>query len=227
MLILHTPRGKVTVAKGNIHTIHQDLRGRMTYVTKDLIGIPFKKINGHKVKTLEEAFKLISEYADETGIQPIDIHISEEDEKEVQEMYQRWHEKAEEAKKEYAALTQEERDNLWPVVKDLQKYDGLTLTLTITSEDGVTKTYKSDQHRLKENENGNLKDKVLYFNYHPNRRAKVGPIPIKAINGIPVTSAKQGIEIIKDDSKPFNRLKNLTIRTINKLKNYIKRRINK
>ena len=223
MLILHTPRGKVTVAKGNIHTIHQDLRGRMTYVTKDLIGIPFKKINGHKVKTLEEAFKLISEYADETGIQPIDIHISEEDEKEVQEMYQRWHEKAEEAKKEYAALTQEERDNLWPVVKDLQKYDGLTLTLTITSEDGVTKTYKSDQHRLKENENCNLKDKVLYFNYHPNRRAKVGPIPIKAINGIHVTSAKQGMDIIKDASKPFNRLKNLTIRTINKLKN--KRRI--
>ena len=204
MLILHTPRGKVTVAKGNIRTIHQDLLGRMTYVTQDLIGIPFKKINGHKVKTLEEAFKLISEYADETGLQPIDIQITEEDEKVVQEVYKRWNEKAEKARQEYAALTQEARQEyaaltqLWPVVKDLQKYDGLTLTLTITGEDGITKTYKSDQHRLKENENGDLKDKVLYFNYHPNRRAKLEPI---------------------------NRLKNSTKRTFNKLKNYIKRRI--
>ena len=96
MLILHTPKGKIPVAKDNIHTIHEEDKGpflkpRLIYVTRDLIGIPFTKING------------------------------------------------------------------------------------------------------------------------------------KAINGIPVTSAKQGMEVIKDASKPFNRIKNSTIRTFNKLK--IKRRI--
>ena len=210
MLISHTPKGKIPVARGNIHTIHQDLRGRMTYVTKDLIGIPFKKINGQKVKTMEEALKLIDEYADDSGIKPIDTQLTEEDEKTVQEMYRRWNEKAKEARKENESLTQEERDNLWPILKDLQKYEGLTLSLTITHEDGHKQVYKSNKHRLKENKTGNLKGKILYFNYPTNQKA----IPIKEINGIPVTSAKQGMEIIEKASKPFNRLKNTIKRRI-------------
>ena len=46
MLILNTPDGDVAIAKGNIHTIHQEYPRGYTYIAKDMRGFPFKRING-------------------------------------------------------------------------------------------------------------------------------------------------------------------------------------
>lgn len=51
MLILNTPDGDVAIAKGNIHTIHQEYPRDYTYIAKDMRGFPFKRINGIKVKS--------------------------------------------------------------------------------------------------------------------------------------------------------------------------------
>ena len=35
MLILNTPKGDITIAKGNIHTIHADYEDGFIYITED------------------------------------------------------------------------------------------------------------------------------------------------------------------------------------------------
>ena len=78
MLILNTPTGDVAIAKGNIHAINQDYDGYI-YVTKDMAGYPFRRINGIKVKDIDHAYALVEQYADDNGEQPIDyIAVSDE-----------------------------------------------------------------------------------------------------------------------------------------------------
>ena len=83
MLIRHTPKGEIPIAKDNIHTIHEEDRGpflkpRLIYVTRDLIGIPFTKINGKRVKDVWEAIELIGKYADDEGLKSIDQILTPE-----------------------------------------------------------------------------------------------------------------------------------------------------
>jgi hypothetical protein len=79
MLILNTQKGDVTIAKGNIHAINQDYYDGYIYVTKDMVGYPFRRINGIKVKDIDHAYALVEQYADENGEQHIDyIAVSDE-----------------------------------------------------------------------------------------------------------------------------------------------------
>ena len=79
MLILNTPDGDFAIAKGNIHAINQDYYNGYIYVTKDMAGYPFRRINGLKVKDIDHAYALVEQYADENGEQPIDyIAVSDE-----------------------------------------------------------------------------------------------------------------------------------------------------
>ena len=78
MLILNTPKGDISIAKGNIHTIHADYDEGFIYVTEDFIGYPFRSINGIKVKDQIHALQLVNEFADENGETAIDFPVSEE-----------------------------------------------------------------------------------------------------------------------------------------------------
>ena len=51
MLILNTPDGDVAIAKGNIHTIHQEYPRGYTYIAKDMRGFPFKRTTESRLKT--------------------------------------------------------------------------------------------------------------------------------------------------------------------------------
>lgn len=247
MLILHTPKGKIPIAKDNIHTIHEEDRGpflkpRLIYVTRDLIGIPFTKINGKRVKDVWEALELIGKYADDEGLKAIDQILTPEqfDEYFIKPLREETEQKQEtelqqEPKQEPKQETKPEQETnqetkpsnfkpiIWPKkIFEEQYIVKIPYSLLLTTKSDKLRLVKNNIHILQEDK----QNQVYYIDndfdgrYHSYKE----PIPIKAINGILVTSAKQSMEIIKDASKPFNRLKNSTKRTFNKLKNDIKRR---
>lgn len=219
MLILHTPKGKIPIAKDNIHTIHEEDRGpflkpHLIYVTRDLKGIHFTKINGKRVKDVWEAIELIGKYADDEGLKSIDQILTPEqfDEYFIKPLREETKPKPKQETKPSNFKT-----IIWPkkIFEELHTVK-LPYTLLLTTNPDKLRLVKNNIHILQEDE----RNQVYYIDndfdgrYHSYKE----PIPIKAINGIPVTSAKQGIEIIKDASKPVNRLKNSTKRTFNKLK---------
>lgn len=108
MLILNTPDGDVAIAKGNIHTIHQEYPRGYTYITKDIASYPFRSINGIKVKNIDHAYELVKKFADENGEQPMEIDVGEETERWSKQLTDRLNAKAEEARKKLKPMTDEE-----------------------------------------------------------------------------------------------------------------------
>ena len=78
MLILNTSKGNITIAKGNIHTIHADYEDGFIYITEDLKAYPFRSINSIIVKDQIHALELVNEFADENGEIAIGLLLSEE-----------------------------------------------------------------------------------------------------------------------------------------------------
>ena len=177
------------------------------------------------------------EYADDEGLKSIDQILTPEqfDEYFIKPLREETEQKQEtESQQEPTQETQQETEPkqetkpsnfepiIWPkAIFEEQHIVKIPYSLLLTTNSDKLRLVKNNIHILREDEKNQVYYIVneFYGKFHKLRE----PIPIKAINGIPVTSAKQGMEIIKDASKPFNRLKNLTIRTFNKLKN--KRRI--
>ena len=118
MLILNTPDGDVAIAKGNIHTIHQEYPRGYTYVAKDMRGFPFKRINGIKVKNIDHAYELVKKFADENGEQPMEIEVGEETERWSKQLTDRLNAKAEEARKKLKPMTDEEYAEAVRVLKE-------------------------------------------------------------------------------------------------------------
>ena len=124
MLILNTPDGDFTIAKGNIHTIQEDYDVGYYYVTKDIASYPFRSINGIKVKDIDHAYELVDKYADENGEQPIELELDEETERISKELTDRFNAKAEEARKKLKPITDEE----YAEALRLMKTTGLVIT---------------------------------------------------------------------------------------------------
>lgn len=118
MLILNTPKGDVAIAKGNIHTIHQEYPRGYTYIAKDMRGFPFKRINGIKVKNIDHAYELVKKFADENGEQPMEIEVGEETERLSKQLTDRLNAKAEEARKKLKPMTDEEYAEAVRVLKE-------------------------------------------------------------------------------------------------------------
>ena len=113
MLILNTPDGDFTIAKGNIHTIQEDYDVGYYYVTKDIASYPFRSINGIAVKDIDHAYELVDKYADENGEQPIEIEIFSEKAKRLsKQLTDRLNTKAEEARKKLKPMTDEEYEEV-------------------------------------------------------------------------------------------------------------------
>lgn len=118
MLILNTPDGDVAIAKGNIHTIHQEYPRGYTYIAKDMRGFPFKRINGIKVKNIDHAYELVKKFADENGEQPMEIDVGEETERWSKQLTDRLNAKAEDARKKMKPMTDEEYAEAVRVLKE-------------------------------------------------------------------------------------------------------------
>ena len=110
MLILNTPKGDFAIAKGNIHTIHQDYYQGYIYVTKDMACYPFRRINGIKVKDIDHALELVDEYADDNGEQPLEIEADEETKEILRPLHERWREKLERTEQKLKPLSEEVRE---------------------------------------------------------------------------------------------------------------------
>lgn len=124
MLILNTPDGDVAIAKGNIHTIHQEYPRGYTYIAKDIASYPFRSINGIKVKNIDHAYELVKKFADENGEQPMEIDVGEETERWSKQLTDRFNAKAEEARKKLKPITDEE----YAEALRLMKTTGLVIT---------------------------------------------------------------------------------------------------
>lgn len=200
MLILQTSNGKLPIAKGNLYKIKEE-NGYFIYITKDRIAIPFEKMNGVKVKTLDQAYEYMNKYADDRGLEPREVEAKDG---EILETIEDWGKRMDVEYKHYLddyvkTHPNEDTSLLTDTVKHIYNKKQ---TIVITGVDGEKYKLKSEKHIFHEDKDG----KLCYIFTRPYKR-----IYVREINGVRVQTVKQVIDVL--DRKLMNKLKRFKWKT--------------
>ena len=198
MLILQTPNGKLPIAKDNLYKIKEENK-HFLYITKDRIAIPFDKINGVKMKTIDQAYEYVNKYADDRGLEPREVEAKDD---EILETIEDWRKRMDVEYKQYVddyVKTHPNEDT--SLLTDTVKHTyNKKQTIVITDVDGEKYKIKNEKHIFHEDKDG----KLCYIFTSPYKR-----IYVTAINEVPVQTVKQAIDTLERDRKLVNKFKGL------------------
>ena len=198
MLILQTTNGKLPIAKGNLYKIREE-NGNFLYITKDRIAIPFERMNGVKVETIDQALECIEKYADDRGLEPREVDAKDD---EILETIEDWGKRMDAEYEQYVddyVKTHPNKDTslLTDTVKHIYNKKQTIVIKTVNDEEYKI---KSEKHILHEDKDG----KLCYIFARPYKR-----VYVREINGVTVKTVKQAIDLLEKDCKIFNKFKEL------------------